>query len=599
MNGAVRIKKYIWYLACAGLLLLTVAGYVKGVFVSLDIDESYAVAQSYRLAMGEHLFKDMWEPHQLSAFFSSVFIYVYVHLFGTTEYLVIYLRVVGMVMHVLLGIWMYRECKGDSGQQLSMLLLFLHLNFFPKWVQMPEFEVMHYWFFLSLFLLLYRYFRKQRGKWWMPAGAGICLVGCMMSYPTMILMYPIYIIGLCILEKQYYGAKGRYAFRSSLWFTLGAGGSGVAFLAYLISYQTPAELLHYISYIFMDESHTNYTTAEKWGMYGTQAAELAEQYFGAMKSAVFAVLIIWGAVILYGLVKKKGTKAYVNSKTAEYAALCVLVLTALILQKDYVMGCLLEDKNQFYLQVRYLAMLMPGIYLGVCYHRKMSLFFWVGILPSIAGLFAALMITNMNVDVTCSRVVVGIWASILMLALYIREEVKGTVGICGRLLLQGMCFGLLCCFFISRIVLIRVTGCLPVTIKAPLEKMEYGPEKGIYIMESQARIWNHNYSMLKDVVQQDDRLLYIGAENMIYPAMECVIATPSTQGTTIFNEVFMHYYEEHPQKLPGIVVIDKTFGTNPVYALYSDTRLILEWLAEKYPDAVVQETDYMTIMHLE
>lgn len=52
----------------AGLICLTILGYIKNIFISLDIDESYAVAQSYRLAMGEHLFVDMWEPHQLSAF---------------------------------------------------------------------------------------------------------------------------------------------------------------------------------------------------------------------------------------------------------------------------------------------------------------------------------------------------------------------------------------------------------------------------------------------------------------------------------------------------------------------------------------------------
>ena len=47
---------------CIVLSLLTLIGIVKGLFVSLDVDESYSVAMAYRLVTGDKLVLDMWEP---------------------------------------------------------------------------------------------------------------------------------------------------------------------------------------------------------------------------------------------------------------------------------------------------------------------------------------------------------------------------------------------------------------------------------------------------------------------------------------------------------------------------------------------------------
>ena len=72
-----KYEKVIWYGICVAIIGFTLLGYIKGIFISSDIDESYALAQSYRLATGDKLFLHMWEPHQLSAFLSAIFIKIY------------------------------------------------------------------------------------------------------------------------------------------------------------------------------------------------------------------------------------------------------------------------------------------------------------------------------------------------------------------------------------------------------------------------------------------------------------------------------------------------------------------------------------------
>ena len=72
------MKKTLTYtvrIAYIVLALLTLIGIVKALFVSIDVDESYAVAQAYRLVTGDKLMYDMWEPHQFSAFLPAIFLY--------------------------------------------------------------------------------------------------------------------------------------------------------------------------------------------------------------------------------------------------------------------------------------------------------------------------------------------------------------------------------------------------------------------------------------------------------------------------------------------------------------------------------------------
>lgn len=62
-------KKYRWLVIL--LVLGAVIVNVKKIFTDFMIDSEYAVALSYRLARGDEMFTQMWEPHQTSAFLGA------------------------------------------------------------------------------------------------------------------------------------------------------------------------------------------------------------------------------------------------------------------------------------------------------------------------------------------------------------------------------------------------------------------------------------------------------------------------------------------------------------------------------------------------
>ncbi|MCM1119423.1 MAG: hypothetical protein NC543_08690 [bacterium] len=575
-------------LAVIVLIGLTFLAFVKAIWISLDIDESYAVACAYRMVRGDKLVRDMWEPHQLSAFLAALLAAPYIWIRGNTDYLVIYLRLVGILIHTGMGVLLYRQMKRNVDPRFAVCILLLHLNYLPKWVQMPEFELMHYWCLLGIFLVLHMYFTGEKHKLFLPFIGGCLLTGSIMCYPTMILLWPFYLLALRLLERQYCQRTGIAAWRSGFLFTLGAFVSGAAFLAYLFSYLSLDEIMRYVSYIFLDTSHNVYSMGEKWAIYMGQMWEQALWCGGCLLLATGIVLAVSRKIF----------------KDRLLTAVAIAVTAGVLMQVRAIYGFLLGDENQFFFQIRYMAVLLPAVILCVCHYRRMALWLHLCIIPSLVSLTAVLLVTNMDTNTAYTKVFLGVLASLLVLYQYARESVEDDFW---KGFMRALCYAvgglILAGLLICRLILIRVSGCLPVTILAPLVRMENGPEKGVYVLADTAQIWNDNYRELEELVSGEDRVLYIGAESLVYVKMEAVPATPSTHSTVVYNEMFLRYYEEHPERIPNVVVYDKSFAENPVYALYYGYSLqypeFLDWLEENYCDGQKTETAHMIVVRKE
>lgn len=115
---------------------------------------------------------------------------------------------------------------------------------------------------------------------------------------------------------------------------------------------------------------------------------------------------------------------------------------------------------------------------------------------------------------------------------------------------------------------------------APLKRVEAGPAKGIYMLEDTQAVLQDDYRVLTAELSAEDKLLYIGSENIVYLWTKAQTATPSTQGTNAYNEMFIHYYEEHPEKMPTVIAVDKELGENPAYYDSPQNHIIYEWMEQ-------------------
>ena len=591
-------KNILGIIVKAGIVALSLLALGKSIFISLDIDESYAVAAGYRLVQGDRLLSEMWEPHQFSAFLAALFTAPYVWLRGDTQYLIVYLRIVGVMLHTLLGIALYGQVKKSFGETTAFCILALHLNFLPKWVQIPEFELMHYWSLLGTALLLWAYFSGKRRRYLLFFG-GVVLAVSVMCYPTMVLLYPFYLVGICALERRYFGIKAGTGW---LFFTAGASAAGAALVGWLFSYMSPRQLRHFLSYLFMDTSHGVYTFGQKLQMHLEQLGEQGSMYLVCVLLAAGILLCIQAAGNFRCRLKSRKEKAALWKAAHPVTVIAaVLLLAALLMQVRTIFGNVFGDENQFYCQARYLAVIIPAAVLGFRYYEKMAIWLWCFVIPGVVSVCGVLLVTNMGTNEAYSKAFTGVLGGLLILAEFCRSVSEKNFGEKSiRVLRYAVSGAMLAGLLVCRLLLIRVTGCLPVTVLAPMERMETGPEKGIYVLADRAEIWNDNYRELETYVRKEDRLLYIGAENLVYPATRATAATPSTQGTTVFDETFLYYYREHPERIPNVVVYDKTFGEKPAYALYYGFSLqngaLFDWLRENYGDCQVTETAHLIIL---
>ena len=578
-----NIGSFVTRLCYAVIFLLSVLACIKTIFISLDIDESYAIAVGYRLATGDRFFKDLWEAHQLGGFFIAPFLRLFLMITGSTSYMVIYARVLGTVIHLGIGIYLYESLKHHFSKAFCLLLFFIHLNFLPKWVQIPEFEVQQYWFILLEFLFLYRFFMSEYQKRRYLVLSGFMILLQMFSYPTLILLYPFMGIFIWMINQKD-GKARKLNFLDLLYFTLGALVPGMLFVAYLCTYMSISDFQKYLSYMFRDESHTLVSTSDKWKIF---LADFCQIWKDGIGTIIIAGVITGVCFLFYR--RKNAQKRHANTmvndfgwKDAGYTFLCSIIFL-LSLQQIY--GCLLGNENQFYMLWRFFMIGFLGLLLYfVKRDRLISVITCFAVIPGFVVLLSVMIMTNMDINTSMAKMFISVIGVFMILAC-IKENAYFKTA------LYSVLAGLLIC----KLILMRVSGCLEVTVMAPLSKIEEGPAAGIYMLEDTATVLKDDYQVFTQLLTKEDNLLYVGSENIVYLWTDAKVATPSTQGTNAYNEMFIRYFEEFPEKMPTVIAVDKELGENPVYYNSPQNHILFDWIDKKYGYTEMLESNYLTL----
>ncbi|SDJ34972.1 hypothetical protein SAMN04487760_105148 [Lachnospiraceae bacterium G41] len=557
------------------LALLTLIGIVKALFVSIDVDESYAVAQAYRLVTGDKLMYDMWEPHQFSAFLPAIFLYPFVKIFKSTDYCVIYLRMAGLLIHLALGVFLFFVSKRKTNSLVAAFAFLLHMNFLPKWVAMPEFEVMHYWSMLAVFLLLLS--AEEGKKIILYLLAGLFFGVSVLCYPSMIPIFFVFVIAMAVRKKK----------EGILPFFAGTILVGLINVAVILINVSPKELPFFISYILMDSSHTSSGLTYKLATYPAQ-----------LKEQGIEIAIGLGVGIVLALIYRIVQKIVWKRKIEVFSFMInILAFATIWLSLKTLFGYVFGNENQFYLQSRYIVYAVLFMLIGIKEYKRFSAELWYAIIPSILTLPAVFAITNMDSNSLYSKLFIAVIAGIFIFGQkYIIKEEKENLGKSDLIL--SVCCMVFCLFvlFGCRLFLLRVNGCMPVTIKAKLEKVEYGPAKGIFVLKNQADAWNSSYKEFREVIDSGKNVLFIGQEQLFYVTFVDRVTTPSVQGTTAFNEMYGKYYEVFPEKYPEIVVRDASFDVNPAYYYSEENEYIFKWLEDNNETSVLLNNGYYEIV---
>ena len=87
-------RRYIHYLPYLFLLLLGGLCLFKSFYGFDWSDETYCSALTYRFLLGDSLFSDSWDIHQLSALITLPIMFLYTVIVGNTSGIILFMRIV-------------------------------------------------------------------------------------------------------------------------------------------------------------------------------------------------------------------------------------------------------------------------------------------------------------------------------------------------------------------------------------------------------------------------------------------------------------------------------------------------------------------------
>ena len=554
------------------LILLSVVAAVNQLLIGFDIDEGYAVSMPFRLLQGDHLFADMWEVHQTSALLPAAFLWLFYQVTGSTAYMVLYLRIVATLLHLGMTVLIYRKTRKYLTADWSLLFALLYLNLLPKWIISLDFSMQQVWGLTLLFTCLLEERGTEKKQLWQDFLAGLSLAFTVLAYPGMVLLYPAVLVMICMCNKV---LSGKDKCRKCLLFTAGCAVSTVVFFLYILLFMPVADFLSGIPKVFMDGTH-QFTMQTKLLLYGQQWLNVAKQLL------ILSVLPLLAALILQIFRQKKR-----KEKGSLFLAFLLLFVaeTSLLMILGNLVGI---QMGPFHFQVRYLLFFLCICIAGWKGRNTDRPLFYVPIFLMLVAFVGILVFSNVGPDSSSSYLGLGILAGFsLLLKKYPQKE---------QLLFATTVLFVLSLLFCKGYY-VRITEYGPSTVRQQRVQVTEGALAGIYVLPEEAEQYMQEHETVQCVTQPDDKLLFLGTDGILNLSANCPFVSPSTISTPAFNEQWVEYFTEYPEKEPTVIVLakntidnrEKFFAQNPFG----------KWIAEKYDRLHMEETESLCIIKKE
>lgn len=550
------------------VILLIIVGLIsawctyKSIYYGCDIDESYAITMSYRMVLGDHLFKEMWEIHQTSAIFMAPFIYIYRIFNGTTLGMVVFLRIMGCLVQFILAIGLW-HCLGKYCTKIQALLLAsIFYNFSPKFIQVFDFSMLEY-LGMMIFEMCLLYFLYYHKKIFLVL-AGIAFSIMVLAYPQIILSFPIEVITLyCIFKKK---CNKKDALKM-IGIVIGTEVlCGILFMLYVLRYVTINELLANIPMILADNSHQLELCKRITELFTNGFQYVIPSLF---LIALFEILVFTGRVLK---TKRKVENMFL------FAHLLVPIL--FIIKYIYMGICHLDLSYVIF------CMLFALLYLNCRRREFLSTEIFYQVILGIIIFFLCCIGSNLSFHDNGGILLPTV---ILLWIEFIRVR-NG----CGEIQTDKMFLNIvlvfMCLYFwVGRAVLVRYTCVQRLTVFDTTYTMEMGTLKGIKLVEKE----HINYAFKLDVffkhINVTDKVFYVGRDTYLYFLTGSSVSAPTTISTPTFDKSTVEYFHRYPEKIPNVIIWD------PFYEWGEDTAF-LEWMIENYD--IENSVDYPPLLRM-
>lgn len=564
-------KKYIILFLTAGSFLAA----LKCIFVSLQMDEEYAVSLSYRLLRGDRLFAQIWDPHQTSAFLMEFLMWVYIKLFHTTTGVVVWVRLAGVLIQLGISCYLYRVLCCILEPEHSFYLAAIYFNLLPKTYVMPEFSNMMTW---GLTLLLFSFFRlaKLQGRipgreqddlrtegisWsrkmaFAAVEAGVWLSFTVLSYPSCLLLFPFL---LWYLLKYDTFKKKTISLFAGTCIALGS-----VYMAYLFSYMSLSELLANIRSLIASNGYHSTGILGKCQIYAGNLLPLL----------LFGTGYLLTAIIVYKIYK--GIKGRL---TFFY----ILLMTSFALMFLHWILMLWEYERSYPYTVYFFLFGIAFYCVGKLPENvKEMAKLWLG--ANVVMYVAILMLTNLTLFTSIKYLLTGVVMSAAVLLIYTKEREPEVFQKFAGWFLIVWCF---VAVFIKGWAYTDNDGLMK-NITCVGNIISVGPGKGIVTEYMQGYMAECSREEFQTYIEPGESLLALDTNTICYMYQDVNIGSCTTICTPTFDETLLDYWKRNPDKYPDVIAVMCWYGE----LQWDQDSWIMHWIEEEFGATQVIDGKY-------
>lgn len=539
------------------LLMLAVAFFlnIKYIFVDFGIDSEFQITMSYRLVKGDIMFKEMWEPYQMSAFLCAFFIKLFVDIFHTTTGIVLYLQIVGVLLNGAVAFFLYTIVKKYiENRKVAFAMAWVFLVVSPKDVPLPEYANMQMWFSMLLCIMLFLHYKTRKARFVILAA--ICLCGVVLSYPSCLIVF----VGVMCLLLYYGEKKDAYIFGVTC-FLVGA---------------------LYLIFIFQNISFSDFCISiqNMLNIETSHAMGFVEKSFNYLKS--FAKIVIVMGIsygISFGLTRAiRKIKNDGNNKDF-YKVLTDILFFGMILFISLYTVIFFQK----FVRYCYSFIFIGIIFIGTHYVKKLSTdkyyLYLCGTVISLLQFVATLILTNLQLMASVPYLLIALIVAFLPISEALKlAEMEGMK----KKLKVGVMFCFASFLVFRNAYIIRPMSLYVSTIGDIGGIVKEGPAIGIISEYMGPYIQNESMKEWKQYIQDGDIIYLVGGElgTMGYMYADTIFGGPSLVPTPGYNESIAKYWEINPHKYPDVIIAVCWYGD--LNRSYGEDSWIIKWIEEEY-----------------
>lgn len=560
-------------------IILSILASIKMLLQNFSLDEEYHLLMSYRNIIGDTMFSTMWEPHQTSSFLCTLFMWPYYLITGTFTGVVIYLRLIGTLIHFGVAYYLYKVFKHFLEEELSFYIALIFFNTVPKLIMLPEFSGMQVWFGILSFLAIIDSVENitfvkatdsvsaiSKKQYLKIAVSAIFMCLEVLSYPSCVLLFIPFFVMIVCFHKEKRLLKG-------LLFTGVCALFGALFVGCFILKIGIEELLLNIPAILNSDLSHEFVANEKWHM-------IFNNLFHYAISFAILTVAAWG-LYLIPVVRKH----LPERRGIAFTGLVLLLsnLYQLIMWIGY-------NKGYEYLQIHLAVTLCLGLWMfcfGLKGHDTFAKYLWCGTLLGFLSLVSVMLLTNLNL---LSSIPHSLLAGICMLALFVHIGKE----------------------YPKYIYIILTAFCLTATIgkgytlrggfvnyNNVLQSegiLKYGPAAGTISTYMGAYIYNDEFKLWQEIIPEGSNVL-IATNNMQsvntvqYMFKNANVCHYSVIDPAAYDENLLTYWERYPEKEPEIIVIDCWFGDMK----FAEDAWIVKYIENNFDYSEIIDGNYVRI----